>query len=90
MGKMLEIADDLYQQLTTLAEQYHHTPEEMLRLCLLAYDQYHYHLAHQEMVAAGLLDALPLLRPLEADEEDIPLEVIPGQPLSDIIREERR
>ena len=65
----------------------------MLRLCLLAYEQYQYHLVHQQMVAEGLLEALPPLRALDAVDEvddDFEPEVIPGKPLSEIILEERR
>jgi len=94
MGKVLELSDDVYQQLTVLAEQQHRTPEEMFRLCLLAYEQYHYHLVHQQMVAEGLLEALPPLLPLDAvdaaEDDDFEPEVIPGTPLSEIILEERR
>ena len=36
MGKTLEVSEETYQQFTALAEQQHRTPEEMLRLCLLA------------------------------------------------------
>lgn len=90
MRKTLEVSEDIYQQFTTLAEQQHRTPEEMLRLCLQAYEHYQYHLVHQDMVAEGLLDALPRLLPLDAEEEDFAPEVIPGKPLSEIILEERR
>jgi hypothetical protein len=90
MGKVLEVSEETYQQLTTLAAQQHRTPEEMLRLCLLAYEQYQYHLVHQDMVAEGVLDALPLLRPLDAAEDDFDPAVIPGKPLSEIILEDRR
>lgn len=91
MSKTLEVSEDLYQQFTALAEQQHRTPEEMLRLCLQAYEHYLYHLVHQDMVAEGLLEALPLLRPLDAEEDDdFEPEVIPGKPLSEIILEDRR
>jgi hypothetical protein len=90
MSKTLELSEDIYQQFTTLAEQQHRTPEDMLRLCLQAYEQYQYHLVHQDMVAEGLLDALPLLLPLDAEDEDFEPEVIPGKPLSEIILEDRR
>ena len=94
MGKVLEVSEETYQQFTALAEQQHRTPEEMLRLCLLAYEQYQYHLVHQQMVAEGLLEALPPLRPLDAadaaEDDDFEPEVIPGKPLSEIILEERR
>lgn len=94
MSHVLELSDDIYQQFTALAEQQHRTPEEMLRLCLLAYEQYQYHLVHQQMVAEGLLEELPPLRPLDAEDEaendDFEPEVIPGKPLSEIILEDRR
>ena len=90
MGKVLEVSEETYQQLTALAEQQHRTPEEMLRLCLLAYEQYQYHLVHQDMVADGLLEAIPLLLPLDAEDDDFEPEVIPGTPLSEMILEDRR
>src|SRR2546428_4538548 len=77
MGKVLEVSEETYQQLTALAAQQHRTPEEMLRLCLLAYEQYQYHLVHQDMVAEGLLEAIPLLLPLDAEDDDFEPEVIP-------------
>lgn len=94
MSKVLELSDDTYQQFTALAEQQHRTPDEMLRLCLLAYEQYQYHLVHQQMVAEGLLEELPPLLPLdaadEAEDDDFEPEVIPGKPLSEMILEDRR
>jgi len=90
MGKVLELSDETYQQFTALAEQQHRTPEEMLQLCLLAYEQYQYHLVHQDMVAEGFLEAIPLLLPLDAEDDDFEPEVIPGKPLSEIILEDRR
>ena len=94
MGKVLEVSEETYQQFTALAEQQHRTPEEMLRLCLLAYEHYQYHLVHQQMVAEGLLEELPPLLPLDAEDEteddDFEPEVIPGKPLSEIILEDRR
>jgi len=91
MNKTLELSEDIYQQFTALAAQQHRTPEDMLRLCLQAYEHYQYHLVHQDMVAEGLLEGIPLLLSLDAEEEDdFEPEVIPGTPLSEIILEERR
>jgi len=90
MSKVLEVSEETYQQFTALAAQQHRTPEEMLRLCLLAYEQYQYHLVHQDMVAEGVLEALPLLLPLDAEDDDFEPEVLPGKPLSAIILEDRR
>ena len=93
MSKVLELSEDIYQQLTDLARHQQRTVEEMLRLCLLAYENYQYHLVHQQMVAEGLLEELPPLLPLDAADEaedDFEPEVIPGKPLSEIILEERR
>jgi hypothetical protein len=44
------------------------------------------------MVAEGLLEAVLLLLPLDAedDDDDFEPEVIPGKPLSEIILEDRR
>jgi hypothetical protein len=93
MRKVLELSEEAYQQLATLAAAQQRPLEEMLRLCLLAYEQYQYHLVHQQMVAEGLLETLPPLRALDAVDEgddDFEPEVIPGKPLSEIILEERR
>ena len=90
MGKVLELSEETYQQFAAMAEQQHRTPDEMLRLCLLAYEQYQYYLVHQQMVAEGLLEELPPLLPLDAEDEDFEPEVIPGKPLSEIILEDRR
>jgi hypothetical protein len=58
---MLELSEETSQQLATLAA-YHQRPlEERLRLCLRAYEQYQYHLVHQQMIAEELLEALPPL-----------------------------
>ena len=65
----------------------------MLRLCLLAYEHYPYHLMHQQMVAEGVLEtapALPALTAVPDEAEDVEPEVIPGKPLSEIILEDRR
>jgi hypothetical protein len=90
MGKVLEVPEETYQQLADLAKHQQRPLEEMLRLCLLAYEQYQYHLVHQDMVAEGLLEAIPLLLPLDAEDDDFEPEVIPGKPLSEIILEDRR
>jgi hypothetical protein len=42
------------------------------------------------MAAEGLLEAIPLLLPLDAEDDDFEPEVIPGKPLSEIILEDRR
>ena len=90
MGKVLELSEETYQQFTALAERQHRTPEELLRLCLLAYEQYQHHLVHQQMVVEGLLEGIPLLLPLDAEDDDFEPAVIPGKPLSEIILEDRR
>ena len=94
MGKVLELSEETYQELAELARHQQRPLEDMFRLCLLAYEQYQYHLVHQQMVAEGLLEELPLLRALdaqdEAEDDDFEPEVIPGKPLSEIILEDRR
>jgi len=94
MGKVLEVPEETYQQLAELAQHRQRSLAEMVRLCLLAYEQYQYHLVHQQMVAEGLLEELPPLRPLEAADEaaddDFEPVVLPGKPLSEIILEDRR
>jgi predicted transcriptional regulator len=89
MGKVLEVSEETYQQLAALAQQQHRTPEEMLRVCLATYEAALYERVHHQMVAEGLLEALPT-RPLPPDLEDFEPEEIPGPPLSETILEERR
>src|SRR5918912_3942955 len=89
MGKSLELSDDTYQQLVDLAQQQHRTPEEMLRVCLATYEAARYVRVHQQMIAEGLLAALPT-RPLPPDVEAFEPEEIPEPPLSETIQEERR
>jgi hypothetical protein len=93
MGKVLELSEDTYHQLANLAQHQQRTLEEMLRLCLAAYEESQYQQAHQQMVAEGLLVSLPAppLLPGETEEGDEfePVELL-GKPLSEIILEERR
>lgn len=42
MSKVLELSDDTYQQFTALAARQHRTPEDMLRLCVAAYEAGHH------------------------------------------------
>lgn len=44
MRTMLELSEETSQQLATLAAYQQRPLEEMLRLCLRAYEQYQYHL----------------------------------------------
>ena len=88
MGKVLELSDETYQQLVDLAQQ-QRTLEEMLRVCLATYEAARYERVHQQMIAEGLLAALPT-RPLSPEVEAFDPEEIPGPPLSETIREERR
>jgi hypothetical protein len=89
MGKVLEVSEEIYQQLAELARQQHRTPEEMLRVCLAAYEAACYERLHHHMMAAGLLEVVPT-RPLPPALEDFEPEAIPGPPLSESILEERR
>jgi hypothetical protein len=93
MGKVLELSEETYHQLADLAQHQQRTLEEMLRLCLEAYEEAQYQRAHQQMIAEGVLVSLPVppLLPGETEEDDDfePVEV-PGKPLSEIILEDRR
>jgi hypothetical protein len=93
MGTVLELSEETYHQLADLAQRQQRTAEEMLRLCLDAYEEALYQRAHQQMVADGVLVSLPAppLLPGEAEEDDDfePVE-LPGKPLSEIILEDRR
>lgn len=89
MGKVVELSDDTYQQLADLAKQQQRTLEDMLRVCLATDEAALYERVHHQMVAEGLLDALPT-RPLPPDLEDCEPEAIPGRPLSESMLEDRR
>ena len=93
MGKIVELSEETYHQLADLAQHQQRTVEEMLRLCLAAYEEALYQRAHAQMVADGILVSLPAppLLPGETEEDDDfePVE-IPGKPLSEIILEDRR
>jgi hypothetical protein len=88
MSQVLELSDDTYQQLTNLAQRQRRPVEEMLRLCLAAYEEALYERAHQQMLADGVLVSLPAppLLPGETDDEDFEPIAIAGRPLSEIIR----
>ena len=77
MSKVLELSDDTYQQLVDLAQQQQRTLEEMLRVCLATYEAARYERVHQQMIAEGLLAALPA-RPLPPDEARELLRRAPG------------
>jgi predicted transcriptional regulator len=89
MGTVLELSDDTYQQLAELAHEQQRTPEDMLRVCLATYEAARYERVHRQMVAEGLLEALPT-RPLPPELEDFAPEAIPGPPLSETLLEDRR
>ena len=93
MGKILELSEKTYHQLSDLAKHQQLTLEEMLRLCLDAYEEAQYQRVYQQMIAEGVLVSLPVppLLPGEMEEDDDfePVE-IPGKPLSEIILEDRR
>src|SRR4029453_16028998 len=89
VGGVLGPGDRTILPLVDLAQQQQRTPEEMLRVCLATYEAARYERVHQQMIAEGLLAALPT-RPLPPDVEDFDPEEIPGPPLSETIREERR
>jgi hypothetical protein len=88
MGKVLELSEETYQHLADLAKQQQRSLEEMLRLCLATYEAALYEHVHRQMVAEGLLAAMPML-PLAPDVENFEPEAIPGPPLSETILEER-
>ena len=93
MGKVLELSEETYHQLAALAQQQQRTVEEMLRLCLEAYEEAQYQRAHQQMLAEGVLVSLPeppLLPGETEDEEEFEPVEVPGKPLSEIILEDRR
>jgi hypothetical protein len=88
MGQVLELSEDTYQLLMELAHSQHRSPEEVVRALLLDYETEKYRQVNQQMLAQGLLIALPTTHLLRAD--DFEPESIHGKPLSEIIIEERR
>ena len=92
MGKVLELSEETYHQLADLAQRQQRTVEEMLRLCLAAYEEALYQQAHQQMLADGVLVSMPVppLLPGETEEDDFEPVELPGKPLSEIILEDRR
>jgi len=92
MGTVLELSEETYHQLADLAQRQQQTVEDMLRLCLAAYEEALYERAHQQMLADGVLVSMPAppLLPGETEEDDVEPVELPGKPLSEIILEERR
>ena len=92
MGTVLELSEETYHQLADLAQRQQRTVEDMLRLCLAAYEEALYERAHQQMLADGVLVSMPAppLLPGETDDEDCAPVEIAGKPLSEIILEDRR
>ena len=92
MGKVLELSEETYHQLADLAERQRRPVEDMLRLCLAAYEEALYQRAHQQMLADGVLVSMPAppLLPGETEDDDFEPVEIPGKPLSEIILEDRR
>jgi hypothetical protein len=93
MGTVLELSEATYHQLTDLAQRQQRPVEDMLRLCLAAYEAALYERANQQMLVEGILVTLPAppLLPGEVEEDDDfePVEIA-GTPLSEIILEDRR
>ena len=92
MGTVLELSEETYHQLTDLAQRQQRTVEDMLRLCLAAYEEALFERAHQQMLADGVLVEMsaPPLLPGETEEDDVEPVRLPGKPLSEIILEDRR
>ena len=92
MGTVLELSEETYHQLADLAQRQQRTMEDMLRLCLAAYEEALYARAHQQMLADGVLVSMPVppLLPGETEEDDVEPIELPGKPLSEIILEDRR
>jgi hypothetical protein len=93
MGQVLALSEETYHQLVDLAQRQQRTEEEMLQLCLAAYEAALYERAHQQMLTDGVLVALPAppLLPGETEEDDdVEPVVLSGTPLSEIILADRR
>jgi hypothetical protein len=93
MGTVLELSEETYHQLADLAQRQQRTMEDMLRLCLAAYEEALFERAHQQMLADGVLvemSAPPLLPGETAEDDDVEPVRLPGKPLSEIILEDRR
>jgi hypothetical protein len=90
MSTILNLSEETYHQLVDLAQQQHRTLEEMLRICLVVYEEHFFQQAHEQMLADGLLLPLPMLGQAAEADDDFEPEPIPGKPLSEIILEDRR
>jgi predicted transcriptional regulator len=90
MSTILNLSEETYHQLADLAQQQHRTLEEMLRICLVVYEEHFFQQAHEQMLADGLLLPLPMLGQAAEADNDFEPEPIPGKPLSEIILEDRR
>ena len=92
MGKRVELSEETYHQLADLAHHQQRSVEEMLCLCLAAYEEAQYQRMHAQMAAEGLLVTLPTppLLPGETEDDDDfePVEIA-GKPLSEIILEDQ-
>jgi hypothetical protein len=51
MSKMLELSEDTYQLLVDMTKQHQRPLEELVRICLLAYEERCYQQADQQMLA---------------------------------------
>jgi hypothetical protein len=85
---VLELSEDTYERLLTLAQQRACTPEEFIHLLLVDTEQTQYYHANQQMLAQGILASIP--RTPGGPEAGFPPVEIPGPPLSRTILDDRR
>lgn len=90
MRHTLELSETTYQLLAALAAHQQRPLEEMLRLCLRAYEERCDQQANHQMRAEGLLLPFPTAAQLAAANEDFEPEPIAGKPLSEMMLAERR
>jgi len=88
MSKVLELPEETYERLLALAQQRQCTPEELIHIFLIDYDQARYYHANQQMLAQGILVSIPRT-PCGIENPFTPVE-IPGPPLSRTILDDRR
>ena len=88
MSKMLALSEDTYERLLALAQGHESTPEEFLHRLLVNAEQAQYYHANQQMLAQGILASIPRT-PDGTEAAFTPVE-LPGPPLSQTIRDDRR
>jgi len=88
MSKALELSEELYERLLTLARQRQCTPAGLIDSWLAEAEQAQYYQANQHMVTQGILASMPPT-PTASEAAFTPVQIV-GVPLSQTILDDRR